>query len=312
MVEVSVFFIVVQAVFITNEEINKAEVIFFIFELLVKVKVLNLAKIKPTMKTLILSSAAAALLLSCNLKSENVFSSSLVAKEGKGTIKTKQFVMNIDEIKVAQSIRAEIVKSDTEKVVITAPEDIIDDILVDNDRGEVYIHFKPNFNISARNVAAKIFVKDFSKLEATSSAKIVVKDKFTQDKTDVEVSSSASISGNLEANDLSIDVSSSGDFSGEIWAVNLESQVSSSADITISGKAKNAELHASSSGTLNAKNLVVDDAEIKASSSGSVSAGVKNQLNASASSSGDISVAKKGNLNIVSQQQNSGGSISVQ
>lgn len=263
------------------------------------------------MKILIVTTAVSAFLLSCTMKSDNGFPTNLVQKEGKGIIKTKQFVMNIVEIKVAQSIKAEILKSDTEKVVISAPSDIIDDIVIENEGGKVYIHFKPSFNISARNVSAKIFVKDFSKLEATSSAVITVKDKFTQDTTEVEVSSSASISGKLEANDLSIEVSSSGSFSGEVWAVNLESEAASSGDIVLSGKAKNAKLHASSSGTLNAKNVVVDIADIKASSSGRVSAGVKNQLKASASSSGDISVEKKGNLNILTQEQNSGGQISI-
>ena len=264
------------------------------------------------MKTLIITAAVSAMLLSCTMKSDPIFPVNFSPKEGKGIIKTKQFEMSFDEIKVAQSISAEVVKSDTEKVVITGPSDIIEDVLVDNDNGKLFIHFKPHLNISGRNVAAKIFVKDFSHLEATSSAKIVVKDKFTQDKTDIEVSSSGSISGNLEANNLSIDVSSSGSFSGDIWAVNLESQVTSSGEITISGKAKNADLQASSSGTLDARNTVAENADVQASSSGSVSLSAANQLNASASSSGEISVYKKGNLNVVSQNESSGGSVTIQ
>ena len=219
--------------------------------------------------------------------------------------------MNFDEIKVAQSISAEVVKSDTEKVVISAPSDIIDEILVENTDGKLFIHFKPKSNISARNVAAKIFVKDFSHLDATSSAKINVKDKFTQDKTDVKVSSSGSITGNLEANDLSVDVSSSGSFSGEIWAVNLEAEATSSGDIKISGKAKNGELRASSSGSLKARDLNASYAEIQASSSGSVSLSVSTELDAAASSAGDISVYRTGNLTIKNQKESSGGSISL-
>ena len=263
------------------------------------------------MKTLITTIAVSVLLLSCSMKSDSLFPLNLSVKEGKGIIKTNQYEMNIDEIKVAQSISAEVVKSDTEKVVITAPSDIMEDILVDNVDGKVFIHFKPNMNISAKNVAAKIFVKDFTRLEATSSAKITVEDKFTQDKTDVKVSSSGSITGNLEANDLSVDVSSSGSFSGEIWAVNLEAEATSSGDIKISGKTKNAALDASSSGTLNAQNVIAENAEIETSSSGSVSVSVSRQLNASASSSGDISVTKKGNINIISQKESSGGSVTI-
>ena len=220
--------------------------------------------------------------------------------------------MNFDEIKVTQSIDAEVIKSGEEKVVISAPSDIIDDVLVENSGGKLYIHFKPGINISSRNVRAKIYAKDFSKIEATSSASINVKDKFTQERNAVEVSSSASISGNLEANEMSIDVSSSGSFSGEIWAVNLKSEVTSSGEITVSGKTKNAEIEASSSGTFNAQHVVAEKAEIEASSSGSVSLSVSSQLNASASSAGDINVTRKGNLNVISQKESSGGSVSIQ
>lgn len=264
------------------------------------------------MKTLFITAAVSATMLSCSMKSDQVFPVNFTAKEGKGIIKTKQFEINFDEIKVAQSISAEVVKSDIEKVVITAPSDIMDDILVDNVDGKLFIHFKPHLNISARNVAAKIFVKDFTHLEATSSAKITVKNKFTQDKTNVEVSSSGSITGNLEANDLSVDVSSSGSFSGEIWAVNLKSQATSSGEVNFSGKAKNAEIQVSSSGTITGRNLVADQAEITASSSGIINISVANKVSASASSSGDISVYRKGNLNVISQKESSGGSVKIQ
>lgn len=264
------------------------------------------------MKTLITTVAVCGSLLSCSMKSDILFPLNLTQKEGKGIIKTSQFEMNIDEIKVAQSISAEVVKSDTEKVVITAPSDIMDDILVDNVDGKVFIHFKPNMNISAKNVAAKIFVKDFTRLEATSSAKITVEDKFTQDKTDVKVSSSGSITGNLEANDFSVDVSSSGHFSGEIWAVNLDAEATSSGEINLSGKAKNAALKASSAGTVDAGKLTAEISDIQASSAGNVTVATTNQLNASASSGGNIEVYRKGNLRIVNQNESSGGNISIQ
>ena len=112
------------------------------------------------MKSLLISASVAFILLACDKKSDNGISFNFAPKEGQGIIKTQEFVKDFDEIKVAQSISAEVVKSDQEKVVISAPSDIIDDILVENTNGKLYIHFKPNANISARNVAAKIFAKD--------------------------------------------------------------------------------------------------------------------------------------------------------
>ncbi|KIA89676.1 head GIN domain-containing protein [Kaistella jeonii] len=265
------------------------------------------------MKTLTISMLSAFLTLSsCNIKTDNGFPFNITTKEGKGIIKNKEYKMSFDEIKVAQSISAEVVKSEEEKVVITAPSDILDDILVENSDGKLYIHFKSGSNISARNVSAKIFAKDFSAVKASSSASINIKDKFTQDKMNIEASSSGDVTGNLEANEMSIDVSSSGSFTGQIWAVNLKSEVTSSGDIDISGKAKNANLSASSSGTLNAQKMTAENANIEASSSGDVSVSVSNQLNASASSSGDINITRKGNLNVVSKKESSGGSVSIQ
>ena len=92
----------------------------------------------------------------------------------------------------------------------------------------------------------------------------------------------------------------------------MEGDVSSSGDIIISGKTKNANLESSSSGTINAKGVIAENAEIDASSSGSVSLSVSNELRASANSSGDVNIYKKGNLNVVSQKENSGGSVSIQ
>lgn len=264
------------------------------------------------MKTLPISIFSSFLLLaSCNVKSDSGFPFSVLPKEGTGIIKNKEYKMSFDEIRVAQSINAEIVKASEEKIVVTAPSDILDDVLVENNGGQLYIHFKPNLNISARNVAVKIFAKDFSAIKASSSAKIIIKDQFTQDKTDIEVSSSASIKGNLEANDLSLKASSSSSYSGKLWAVNFDGKVSSSAYVTISGKAKNANIAASSSGSFNAKEMITENADISASSSGSVDLSVSQQLKAKASSSGAINIVRKGSLNVVSKNESSGGSINI-
>ena len=79
------------------------------------------------MKTLTISVLAVFLLLSsCNIKSDNGFPYNVTPKAGTGIIKNKEYKMSFDEIRVAQSISAEVVKSDEEKVVITAPSDILD------------------------------------------------------------------------------------------------------------------------------------------------------------------------------------------
>lgn len=240
----------------------------------------------------------------------NVFS----GNEGTGPVTDKTYADNIDQIQVSTSINAEVIKSDTEKVVISAPSDIIEYVKVDNNGGKVRVYVNSGYgkNISTKNVKAKIYVKDFTQLSANSSANIKVSDTFTQDKVEVYVSSSGSIdASNLEANDFKIDVSSSGDFSGKIWAVNLNAYASSSGDINIFGKAKNATLDANSSGDIKATDLMIENANLSASSSGNITTSVSKSLTANASSSGDVTVYKKGNLEQSKIQKGSGGDVYI-
>lgn len=232
--------------------------------------------------------------------------------KGNGVITEKTYVGDIDQIKVSTSIDAEVIKSDTEKVVISAPSDIMDNIKVALKGGVLAVYVDSGFgnSISTKNVKAKIYVKDFNQLSADSSADIKVLDTFTQDKVDVYISSSASIDvANLEANDLKIYTNSSGDFSGKIWAVNLGAYASSSGDINIFGKAKNATMDSNSSGDLKATDLIVENAILSASSSGDIVTSVSKSLTANANSSGEITVYKKGNLEQTQIHKNSGGDV---
>ena len=232
--------------------------------------------------------------------------------KGNGVITEKTYDGDIDQIKVSTSIDAEVIKSDTEKVVISAPSDIMDNIKVALKGGVLAVYVDSGFgnSISTKNVKAKIYVKDFNQLSADSSADIKVLDTFTQDKVDVYISSSASIDvANLEANDLRIYTNSSGDFSGKIWAVNLGAYASSSGDINIFGKAKNATMDSNSSGDLKATDLIVENAILSASSSGDIVTSVSKSLTANANSSGEITVYKKGNLEQTQIHKNSGGDV---
>ena len=87
-------------------------------------------------------------------------------KKGNGPITDKTYDGNINQIQVSTSIDAEVLKSDTEKVVISAPSDIMEFIKVENNGGNLRIFVNSGFgrNISTQNVKAKIYVKDFTGL----------------------------------------------------------------------------------------------------------------------------------------------------
>ncbi|WP_027386807.1 head GIN domain-containing protein [Chryseobacterium gregarium] len=235
-----------------------------------------------------------------------------VVTKDHGPTKEKQVSGNFDEIEVSQAIDAEVIKSDVEKVVIYAPENIIDEVLAEISGGKLHIHYKTGIRVmDSHNVSAKIYVKDFNKLNANSAAKITVKDKFVQEKTDVEVSSAGSVSGDLEANDFELSVDSSSNFSGKIWAVDLDIDASSGASIDISGKAKNAEISSSSGSSISAKDVTVQNLKADASSGASVEISASSSVNAEASSGGSVNVYKRGNVTSVTKEENSGGSVTI-
>lgn len=255
---------------------------------------------------------------SCNEKHDrnnregNNWVEKVVNKES-GPIQSKEFNGDFDEIQVSQAIEAEVIKSETEKVEISAPQDIMDEILVENDGGKLHIHYKPGIRVmNTHKVTAKIYAKDFKKLLADSAAKIEVKDKFTQEKTDIEVSSAGSISGNLEANDMDINISSSSSFTGKIWAINLDVESSSGSTLDISGKAKKADISASSGSSVSAKEVIADHVEADASSGANVQISAVSSVKAEASSGGSVDIIKKGELNSVSKEESSGGSVNIQ
>jgi hypothetical protein len=235
-----------------------------------------------------------------------------VVTKDNGPMSHKEVTGDFDEIEVSQAIEAEVIKADFEKVVISAPKNIIDEILVDNSGGELHIHYKSGIRVmDSHNVSARIYTKDFSKLNANSAASIKVKDKFVQDKMEVEVSSSGAVSGDLETNKFTLSIDSSGNFDGKIWAVDLDVDASSAASLDLSGKAKNAEISASSGSSISAKDVMVQNLKAESSSGASVEISASSSINAEASSGGSVNVYKKGNVTSITKDESSGGSVTI-
>lgn len=265
------------------------------------------------MKITVLPFLIVSILLTSCQKIQQEYNGLSLNAEHENTIK-KSYNFEFDEIEVSTSIDAEIIKSDEEKVVIEAPVSIMEHVHVENNGKKLHIFIRTQGffnNIRTHQIKAKIYARDFNRLAANSSADITVKDKFLSEKMKVSVSSSGSVSGNLEANDFEIGCSSSADFSGNIWAINLIADVNSSGNIDLEGKVKNAEVGSSSSGDFTASGLVAETAKLSASSSGSISMAVSHTLNARASSSGSIRVRKAGNLNVLSAEEGSSGTVKV-
>ncbi|MFC6267300.1 GIN domain-containing protein [Frigoriflavimonas asaccharolytica] len=249
-------------------------------------------------------------------KGEDGISFSLNGNEGKGPIKEKTVTENFSRVEVSNAIEAEIFKSTENKVVISAPYDIleyVDASLQSDGTMRIGINNNSSWNtgISTKNIRVKIYTKELTFVEANSSAEITLRDKFSNEKMEVNVSSSGEMMGDLETNNLKMYIGSSGEFEGTIWADVGDISVNSSGDANLKGKIQNAAISVSSSGYLDGKNLEIKNGKLEASSSGSLDVMISVNANADASSSGSINIKKMGNA-AITKSESSSGSVSIQ
>lgn len=160
-----------------------------------------------------------------------------------------------------------------------------------------------NFNI----LKVTIFGPSLNSFKASSSGQIKIENLNTSYDLEIGASSSGSISGKFKATDISVNVSSSSKFKGNVEAKLVILESSSSAEIEIRGKAEKVTASSSSSSSCNTKDLVVETAEVKVSSSADISVYASKSLDAKASSSGTIFYY--GNPTQVFADKSSSGSV---
>ena len=243
----------------------------------------------------------------------DIMFSHLLSDSGKGDVIDKSYSVDFDELQISTSLKAEVYKSNEEKIVVYAPSDLMQYVVVKQEGRKVHVKIQSErkLSISTDRIKIKVYARDFDRLVASSSGSILLKDDFKFSDLDVKVSSSGNIKGNISGNNVNIQASSSGDYNGDVIAKSLNLQTSSSGGINIKGKAESVSAQSSSSGDIKAENFTTESAVLTTSSSADITIGVRTSLTASASSSGDINVIKRGELNKVTKNESSSGSVNI-
>lgn len=173
--------------------------------------------------------------------------------------------------------------------------------------GKNYKGSKSRNNINFNILKVTIFGPSLKSFKASSSGQIKIENLNASDNLEIGASSSGSISGKFKATDVTVDVSSSSKFKGDVEAKLVVLESSSSAEIEIRGKAEKVTASSSSSSSCNTKDLVVETAEVKVSSSADISVYASKSLDAKASSSGNVFYY--GNPTQVFADKSSSGSV---
>lgn len=227
---------------------------------------------------------------------------------------TKNFeVQNFSGIKVSQAIKVEIIKSDTEKAVVTSKYmrylklEVIDGVL-----NVYYNNNIKDLKLSNTNTKIIVYAKKLESLEASSAGLIKVPSAFSSNNLQITLSSSGKISGDFISKSVNIDANSDGRFDGNINTENLKGTASSAGQIVLKGKTKYAKLEANSSGEIDGEDFEAQEIAAVASSTGYISVTVDKKITAYASSKGKIRYQPLRNIDIIATtNKTSGGSINA-
>lgn len=211
-------------------------------------------------------------------------------------------------VSASQGIDVYLSKGSSETARVEVDGNIeLEEVLTEVSGSTLRIHLDGN-NYRGVDVTVYVTYKSLEGLKASSAASIEVKDQVKCDcDFEIDVSSAGDVEVNVVANTLELEASSAGDIEVIAKVNSIEASASSAGDIEIEGSAEEIEASASSSGDISGYDLVCQEAELKASSGGSIKLSVENRIRARASSGGSISY--KGNPEYTDKESSSGGSV---
>ena len=210
-------------------------------------------------KLTILCSAFIILLSSCHFTT------------GSGNIVTeKRSVSNFSGIDASTSIDVEVKIGPAEEIRVEADDNVIKHVVTSVSDGVLKIKIENLHMINDVHVKIYVTTPRLESVKASASASVKVLDV---------------IKGSGK---LSFEATSSADIVAEVDAPEIEAEVNSAGSLTLSGKTKNYKAEASSSGDIMSSQLLSENADVDASSSGSIDVYASVSLDAKASSSGDI------------------------
>jgi len=220
-------------------------------------------------------------------------------------------ISDFNEISVSQGIKAEIIGSVRNEVVVDCENQAhlaLLETVVKN--GTLFIRYKPNSNIqSKRPSEVKIYASpNVSAIQVSSAALLNISAPVKSSNIDARVSSSGTLLfKSLRADKLTLQTSSSSEAKGEIAVHDLAVNSSSSSTVILTGSTNTADINTSSSSTANLKDVKANHAVVSASSSSTILVQVTGELTGKVSSSATVINTAKAKL--IQVKESSSGSV---
>ncbi|MDN3666766.1 head GIN domain-containing protein [Algibacter miyuki] len=237
-----------------------------------------------TLTKIIVATILTLCLSSCNF---DININSGVKGNGKVQIETRIITAPFSTIQATEGLDVYLTHSAEVSVRVEADSNLQELILAEVKNGVLKIHTEKSIG---RCTSKKVYVSfnDISKIKATSGSDV--------------------ISTNIIAvNDLELATSSGSDMDISVNTMNLKCKSSSGSDLKVSGKTETLEAEATSGSDIDAKKLMAQYSEVKASSGADIKLNTEKTLKAKATSGGDITYY--GSPKQVEKMNSSSGSV---
>jgi hypothetical protein len=173
-------------------------------------------------------------------------------------------------LEVGGSITIELIHGSSNKAIVTMEKGDYDDLEIEVEGDELSIEFDKGWRMKSQPKATiKLYYSELNGIDVSAGAKVTGSDM-------------------LKASEMELEASSGGHLSVQIECDALEAEVSSGGSISVSGKADGISAEASSGGSFSGAELATQNADLDASSGGSIKVMVSKTLKAEASSGGTI------------------------
>lgn len=251
---------------------------------------------------------------------------------GSGNIITRRVnIADFSRIETSRAVHLVVEKRSGREAIIEADDNIMPYVIVEVDGGRLTVSIDNEIK-SLNDVTVKVTVPsdgNISAISASSASKVTVQAEIKTPKLmldassaaninitksdvgtcSIDASSAANVEGAIKADNCVIDMSSASDVNVALLAVKCDVTATSAASATLSGEAGDIEITVSSAAKVDAMDLNARNADVSASSGGSIKITCMKSIDASASSGGSVKYAAKGDLDPELRHTSSGGSV---
>lgn len=208
---------------------------------------------------------------------------------GKGNVIEQEIqIAEFTSLTLKNGWEIELIPSDENKMLITANENLMEELRYDNTKGELLIEAENNIGKANKKLIQLFYTEPIKQIKASSGVYLHSASPLKATNLNTSISSGSMIKLNLDVEDLTV-------------------KSSSGANILLSGKSQYTEIEASSGSGINALELISKEAKAKTSSGSSLKLNVSEVLSAESSSGGVIKY--EGEVQSVERSTSSGGTI---